>query len=76
MGASKRETAASNLTESTAVHPYGQSLDILRGGPVGLKFAKNLRLKHEVKLEFLEERGFQTKKPSMGRVWIFFWNNT
>jgi len=49
--------------------PHGRSLEIPRGRRV--LQAKILEANYEAKLEFLERRGEQNKKPSVGGVWIF-----
>ena len=38
---------------------------------MGVSKAKNFKGKYEAKLEFPEGRGLQSKKPSVGEVWIF-----
>ena len=46
-------------------------LEILRGWGGGVSKAKILKGKYEAYLEFPEGWGVQSKKPSVGEVWIF-----
>ena len=49
--------------------PQGRSSEIPRGR--GVLKVKILKAKYEAKLEFHGGTGVQTKKPSVGGVWIF-----
>ena len=72
------------LLQKISIHPpqrgYGGAINhyynIGNFEREGVVKAKDFKGKYEPKLEFPEEWGIQTTKPSMGGHMDLFWNNT
>ena len=57
------------VPENMHVHPKGRLMEIPRGRRVSK--AQFFKRRYDSKMEFPEGWGFQTKKPSVGGIWIF-----